>query len=287
MAVHDGAVERALVPIENSLEGSVNATLDALAMETEDVRDPRRGRPPDPPLPDRPRRARARARSRSSSPTRRPTPSARGSSAPACPARRVLSGSSTADAVRMVAEHDGRVGGDRQRGSRPSATAATCSRAGVEDVSDNETRFAWLGPGRRAARRAERREPGARSLEDRDRVLGRRLGGARMARQLPARVRHPRGQPDPDRVAAAQAGARALHVLRSTSRATTPSPRRRGARGHARARRGAPRAGVVSAPVSGWLSDRSDPPLNWRQHGHLGTRASVVRAVVRAPAARA
>src|ERR1700760_5147929 len=37
MAVHAGAVERALVPIENSLEGSVNATLDALAMETEDV----------------------------------------------------------------------------------------------------------------------------------------------------------------------------------------------------------------------------------------------------------
>ena len=31
MAVHDGAVERALVPIENSLEGSVNATLDSLA----------------------------------------------------------------------------------------------------------------------------------------------------------------------------------------------------------------------------------------------------------------
>ena len=37
MAVHDGTVDRALVPIENSLEGSVNATLDALAMETEDV----------------------------------------------------------------------------------------------------------------------------------------------------------------------------------------------------------------------------------------------------------
>ncbi|HZU39872.1 MAG TPA: prephenate dehydratase domain-containing protein, partial [Solirubrobacteraceae bacterium] len=37
MAVHAGAVARALVPIENSLEGSVNATLDALAMETEDV----------------------------------------------------------------------------------------------------------------------------------------------------------------------------------------------------------------------------------------------------------
>ena len=37
MAVHFGSVQRALVPIENSLEGSVNATLDALAMETEDV----------------------------------------------------------------------------------------------------------------------------------------------------------------------------------------------------------------------------------------------------------
>jgi prephenate dehydratase len=37
VAVHDGEVERALVPIENSLEGSVNPTLDALAFATEDV----------------------------------------------------------------------------------------------------------------------------------------------------------------------------------------------------------------------------------------------------------
>ncbi len=37
IAVHDGEVERALVPIENSLEGSVNPTLDALAFETDDV----------------------------------------------------------------------------------------------------------------------------------------------------------------------------------------------------------------------------------------------------------
>lgn len=37
IAVHDGAVERALVPIENSLEGSVSPTLDAIAFETEDV----------------------------------------------------------------------------------------------------------------------------------------------------------------------------------------------------------------------------------------------------------
>jgi prephenate dehydratase len=37
IAVHDGGVDRALVPIENSLEGSVNPTLDAIAFETEDV----------------------------------------------------------------------------------------------------------------------------------------------------------------------------------------------------------------------------------------------------------
>jgi prephenate dehydratase len=37
-AVQDGAVDRAVVPIENSLEGGVAATLDALAGETADVR---------------------------------------------------------------------------------------------------------------------------------------------------------------------------------------------------------------------------------------------------------
>jgi prephenate dehydratase len=38
MAVHDGQTDRALVPIENSLEGGVAATLDALATEASDVR---------------------------------------------------------------------------------------------------------------------------------------------------------------------------------------------------------------------------------------------------------
>ena len=37
LAVHEGVVDRALVPIENSLEGAVNATLDTLALATEDV----------------------------------------------------------------------------------------------------------------------------------------------------------------------------------------------------------------------------------------------------------
>jgi prephenate dehydratase len=38
MAVHDGTVARSLVPIENSLEGSIDVTLDALATDASDVR---------------------------------------------------------------------------------------------------------------------------------------------------------------------------------------------------------------------------------------------------------
>jgi len=37
MAVQGGAIDRALVPIENSLEGGVNATLDALTLEAREV----------------------------------------------------------------------------------------------------------------------------------------------------------------------------------------------------------------------------------------------------------
>src|SRR3954468_1098970 len=37
MAVPRPEVDRSFVPIENSLEGSVNATLDALAVETRDI----------------------------------------------------------------------------------------------------------------------------------------------------------------------------------------------------------------------------------------------------------
>ncbi len=37
MAVHEGSVDRAVVPIENALEGAVAVTLDTLALEAEDV----------------------------------------------------------------------------------------------------------------------------------------------------------------------------------------------------------------------------------------------------------
>lgn len=143
MAVHDGTVERALVPIENSLEGSVNATLDALAMETEDVAIVGEVVHP----------------IRHCLIARTPIeldeieavvshPQATAQCArfirTRLPRARVLAGSSTAEAVRMVAEHDGAWAA---LGNRMAAERYGCHvlRAGVEDVSDNETRFVWLG----------------------------------------------------------------------------------------------------------------------------------------------
>jgi prephenate dehydratase len=144
MAVHGRLVERSLVPIENSLEGSVNATLDALAIETEDVtivgevvHQIRQC------LIARERleladvevvvsHAQATAQCARFIRTR-------------LPQARVLTGISTADAVRMVAEHDGPWAA---LGTRLAAEHYGCRvlRAGVEDVPDNETRFVWLAP---------------------------------------------------------------------------------------------------------------------------------------------
>ena len=55
----------------------------------------------------------------------------------------MLAGSSTADAVRLVAEHDGPWAA---LANRLAAERYGCRvlRAGVEDVAGNETRFVWL-----------------------------------------------------------------------------------------------------------------------------------------------
>jgi prephenate dehydratase len=144
MAVHERSVERALVPIENSLEGSVNATLDSLAMETEDVaivgevvhpirhcliaRGPLELTEIEAVL----SHPQANAQCARFLRTR-------------LPGAKVLAASSTADAVRMLADHDGPWAA---LGNRTAAERYGCVvlRAGVEDVSDNETRFAWLAP---------------------------------------------------------------------------------------------------------------------------------------------
>ena len=139
---------------------------------------------------------------------------------------RVLAGSSTAEAVRTVAEHDGPWAA---LGNRLAAERYGCLvlRAGVEDVAGNETRFVWLAPARArrpAARRGARGPPLAVRRP-------RSCSGARAPRRpgwlvaLPVGVRRARRQPDPDRVAAAQAGARPATCSSWTWRARATMPR--------------------------------------------------------------
>jgi prephenate dehydratase len=143
MAVHRGEVERALVPMENSLEGSVNATLDALAMETEDVTIVGEV--------IHPIRHCLIARTELELEDIEVVISHPQATAQCArfirsrlPRARVLgTDGSTADAVRTVAGHDGPWAA---LGNRLAAEQYGCRvlRAGVEDVADNETRFVWL-----------------------------------------------------------------------------------------------------------------------------------------------
>jgi prephenate dehydratase len=143
MAVHSGTVDRALVPIENSLEGSVNATLDALAMETEDVMIVGEVVSP---IEHCLIARNALELSEIVTVVSHPQASAQCARfiRSRLPQATVLAGSSTAEAVRIVAEHDEAWAA---LGTRLAAARYGCRvlRAGVEDVTDNETRFVWLG----------------------------------------------------------------------------------------------------------------------------------------------
>src|SRR5438309_10990943 len=143
MAVHDGLVERAVVPIENSLEGSVNATLDALSLETEDV-----AIVGEVVYPIRHCLIARSPLELSDIETVVSHPQATAQCArfirSRLPQARVLAGSSTAEAVRIVAEHDGPWAA---LGNRLAAERYGCQvlRAGAEDIAYNETRIVWLG----------------------------------------------------------------------------------------------------------------------------------------------
>ena len=144
-AVESGEVELGFVPFENSIEGAVRSTLDALAFDTADVRIAGEH--------DHPIRHQLIAR------TELPLddievvlshPQANAQCArfirERLPGAEVRSIDSTGDAVRQVASSD------RPWAALGSATAAeefgcVILRAGVEDAAGNVTRFVWLtGP---------------------------------------------------------------------------------------------------------------------------------------------
>ncbi|HEX3617706.1 MAG TPA: prephenate dehydratase [Solirubrobacteraceae bacterium] len=143
LAVRDGSVDRAVVPIENSLEGSVNITLDALVFDAERVRvvgetvlgvEQCLIAQEDIPFEEIEvviSHPQATAQCRDYIRTK-------------LPEARVMSASSTAEAVRLVTERI------RHRwaavGTRLAAELYDCVvlEPGIEDVSGNQTRFVWL-----------------------------------------------------------------------------------------------------------------------------------------------
>jgi prephenate dehydratase len=144
MAVQDGAIERALVPIENSLEGGVSATLDALTLDAGDVaivgetvlairncliaRD-------------------ELALSAIEVVVSHPQPLGQCAEflRATVPHASVRAATSTADAVREVA---GTHAPWAALGPRSAAALYGCRvlREGVDDDPDNVTRFVWLAP---------------------------------------------------------------------------------------------------------------------------------------------
>jgi prephenate dehydratase len=142
MAVEGGIVDRALVPIENALEGGVNATLDALAVDATDVAIV----------------GEAVAAIRTCLVARdelaldaiavvvsHPQPLAQCARflRQELPRAQVRAAASTADAVRAVAGADSPWAA---LGPRGAAALYGCRvlREGVDDVPDNATRFVWL-----------------------------------------------------------------------------------------------------------------------------------------------
>jgi prephenate dehydratase len=142
-AVQEGRVERALVPIENSLEGSVSATLDALVFETDAVEIAGEVIHPITHSLIARRRLSLEQIERVVSHPQASAQCAR-FLRDRVPGAEVVGAASTADAVRLVAEADAPWAA---LGTRLSAEIYGCEvlLEGVEDHPENETRFVWLG----------------------------------------------------------------------------------------------------------------------------------------------
>jgi prephenate dehydratase len=143
MAVHDGETEMAVVPIENSLEGSVTTTLDALATDADDVQIAKEFV-----LPVRHNLIAAHEMPLEHIERVISHPQA----TPQCSrflrerlahAERAIAGS-TAEAVRTVAEANEPWAAIGSRLAAELYGAAVLAE-GIEDESGNETRFVWLG----------------------------------------------------------------------------------------------------------------------------------------------
>jgi len=144
VAVERGEADRALVPFENSIEGSVRSTLDTLAFDTEAVTI----------VGEHDFRVHAHLIAREGVELEQvaailshPQPLAQcaGFLRESLPGVERRSVSSTAEAVRMVGES---VRPWAAIGARAAAQRYGCTilREGIEDSADNVTRFVWIAP---------------------------------------------------------------------------------------------------------------------------------------------
>lgn len=143
-AVGDGRVDRAMVPLENSIEGSVRATLDSLLDQADAVTIAAEFRHP----------IRSALIAKSEIPLdaithviSHPQPLAQCSRflRQELPGAELLVAGSTSSAVRQVSESDEPVAA---LGPSTAAEIYGCVvlREGIEDESGNETRFIWIAP---------------------------------------------------------------------------------------------------------------------------------------------
>lgn len=142
LSVRDGELDRALVPIENSLEGAVTATLDTLALEAPQVGiTAELVCPISQCLIARSRLADAEIQLVTSHP--HATGQCRRFLRERLPHARLQTAPSTAEAVRAVAEHGGRWAAI---GNRLAADLYHCQvlAENIQDQADNHTRFVWL-----------------------------------------------------------------------------------------------------------------------------------------------
>jgi prephenate dehydratase len=145
VAVQEGRVDRAIVAIENSQEGSVTATLDALAFETQSV-----SIVGEVVLPIEQCLIASNPIELHEIEVVISHPVATGQCArfirDRLPHAQLQTATSTADAVRLVSERIRHTWA--AIGTRLAAELYGCSilRAGIEDLPGNETRFVWLGP---------------------------------------------------------------------------------------------------------------------------------------------
>jgi len=154
MAVHEGTTDRALVPIENSLEGGVAATLDALATEASDVRIVGEHIHPIHHCLIARRELDVADITRVISHPQAMSQCGDLLREDLAHAERVSS-VSTAEAARAVAES---AEPWAALSSRLAAELYDCVvlRADVEDSGDNETRFVWLAPAGEASERGDK-----------------------------------------------------------------------------------------------------------------------------------